>query len=199
MKKILLAGVIGGIVLFVWGWLVWAVLPLHEGDFKTLGNEEAVVDVLRSSAAEHAVYAVPGKPQETTGMSTEQRKAMMDEWAKKHQRGPVALIVYSPTGTDPMMTAQMILGLLIMMITAAMAAWFLSRSTAAASGYIVRVIFCGMLGVFASFVVHLMYWNWFYFPLNYTTAMVADTIIGWLLAGLVIGAIVKTPRSEATR
>jgi hypothetical protein len=93
----------------------------------------------------------------------------------------------------------MILGLLIMMITAAMAAWFLSRSTAAASGYIVRVIFCGMLGVFASFVVHLMYWNWFYFPLNYTTAMVADTIIGWLLAGLVIGAIVKTPRSEATR
>lgn len=196
MKKILLAGVAGGVVLFVWGWLVWTVIPLHEGNFKTLSNEEAVTDALRSTATEHAVYVIPGEPQETQGLSDEQRQAMMDEWAKKHERGPVALIFYNPTGTDSMMAGQMIFGLLIMMITAAMAAWFLSRSTAAASNYTSRVIFCGMLGVFASFVVHLMYWNWFHFPLNYTTAMAADTVIGWLLAGLAIAAIVKTPKPQ---
>jgi hypothetical protein len=32
-----------------------------------------------------------------------------------------------------------------------------------------------------------------WYPLDYTTAMIADAIIGWLLTGAVIAAFVKSP------
>ena len=38
-----------------------------------------------------------------------------------------------------------------------------------------------------------MQWNWMGFPLDYTTAMVADTVIAWLCAGVGIAAVVKAP------
>lgn len=197
MKKNLFAGVVGGIVLFLWGWIAWIVLPIHSDTLWNLPNEDVVVSALQTAPPAAGVYTVPGMPRYTAEMSDDQKAAATKEWEEKQQRGPVALIVLHPTGKDPMMASQMITGLIISMLTAFLAAWFLSRSTAVAGSFFQRVVFCGMLGVFASFVVHLMYWNWFNFPMNYTTAMVADTVIGWLLAGIAISAIVKSPKTQA--
>jgi hypothetical protein len=36
-----------------------------------------------------------------------------------------------------------------------------------------------------------MYWNWFQFPDDWSTAMAADQIIGWTLATIVMAAIVR--------
>ncbi len=193
MKRLMIAGVIGGFVLFIWGWLAWAVLPIHSNTIGSLTSEESVVAALQGSATPEGVYAIPSMPQG----SAQHDEAAMNEWMQKHQRGPVAMLIYQPRGMDPMMVSQMITGLIISILSAWLAAWFLSRSTAAAASFIQRVAFFGMLGLFASMVVHLMYWNWLYFPMNYTTAMVADSIISWLLAGLAMSAYLKPPVSQA--
>jgi len=52
-------------------------------------------------------------------------------------------------------------------------------------------MYCGVLGIFVSIVAHLTYWNWMGFPLDYTIAMMVDVIVGWILAGLGIAAVVK--------
>ena len=106
------------------------------------------------------------------------------------------MLIYDPQGKDPMMPGEIISGLLISMLAASVATWLLSRSTAAATSYLVRVLFCGVLGILISFSTHLPLWNWMGYPLDFTTAMIADTIIGWLLAGLGIAAIIKMPRPE---
>jgi uncharacterized membrane protein YeaQ/YmgE (transglycosylase-associated protein family) len=186
MKKTITGGIVGGIILFVWGAIAWTVLPLHKPSTHSMANEDAVISALRASGGEKGMYFLPAMPE---GAGPEH-----DAWMQKFKQGPLAMINYNPVGADPMMPGQFIAGLIINLIAGFLAAWFLSRSTAEGSSYLSRVIFCGMLGIFASFSSHLLAWNWLYFPLDYTTAMVADTVIGWLLAGLGIAAIVKTPK-----
>jgi len=37
-----------------------------------------------------------------------------------------------------------------------------------------------------------------YFPVKYTTAMIADLIIGWILSGLIIGSLIKQKKALQT-
>lgn len=196
MKKTLLGSLAGGVVLFVWGFFAWTVLPLHDGSFRSLPNTDQVIPALQNNITEDGLYYFPGMPEETPEMSDEQRQSNMDAWMEKHKQGPVGMIVYHPQGMDPMMAGQFVWGFIIFLISAFIASWFLSRSTAVTSSYLSRVAYCGMLGVFVSFVSYISNMNWLYMPMDHTTAMVADTIIGWLLAGLAIGGIVKVPQSN---
>ena len=194
MKQLLLGSLAGALVLFIWGFLAWAVLPLHKGSFRPMPNEDAVMSALRSNISSGGAYYFPGMPEETASTPAEQRKANMEAYVNKHKAGPVGVIFFHPGGSDPMMAGRFFGGFVISLFAAFVAAWFLSRSTAAGSRYIERVAFCGMLGVFISFATHIPAMNWMYFPGDYTTAMVVDVLIGWLLAGLAIGAIVKAPK-----
>src|SRR5947207_2767946 len=58
-KKILLGGVVGGIVLFIWGALAWMVLPLHTPHVKTLPNESAVTAAIKGNVTETGLYFFP--------------------------------------------------------------------------------------------------------------------------------------------
>jgi len=188
MKKAILAGIVGGIILWVWGFFAWVVLPLHKPSMRNISNEDVVIEAMQTSIDAKGVYIFPGRP-------TDSNPASMEAYTQKYMRGPMGMIIYDPQGSDPMMVSQMISGLIIFILSAVLAAWFLSRSTAAASSYFARVLFCGMLGIFISFFSHLSAWNWMGFPLDYTTAMMIDNIIAWLVAGLGIAAIVKVPKT----
>jgi len=190
MKKLLIAGIVGGIILFLWGWLSWSVLPIHTSSMRNIGNEDAVVSSMHINMDQKGVYAFPAMP------STHDQAAM-DEWAQKYQQGPVGMIIYNPEGGEPVMSSQMIIGIIISILSSLMAAWFLSRSTAVGSTYILRVAYCGMLGVFVSFVSHLVNWNWMGYPIDYTIAWIMDAVIGWILAGIGIAAIIKAPKTSA--
>ena len=197
MRKTFIGGLVGGIILFVWGAVAWKVLPLHEPSMHRMSNEDAVMNTMRTSMGAKGVYFFPAMVEDSKGLSADEQKAAESAWMQKYRQGPTGMIVYDPNGSDPLMPSQMVVGLILSILLSSLAAWFLVRSTAVASPYIMRVTFCGMLGILISFGSHLLMWNWMGFPLDYTTAMVADTIIGWLLAGLGIGAIVKSPKMEA--
>jgi hypothetical protein len=189
MKRTLFAGLAGGIILFIWGALAWTVLPLHNPSLHNIANEDAVINTLRANIDTKGVYIFPGMPHD-------QGQAAMDVAMKKYQQGPVGMIIFDPKGSNPMMPGQMIVGLIISILSALIAIWFLSRSTAAASGYLARVAFFGMFGLFISVFAHLTSWNWMGYPFDYISAWIIDTIIGWLLAGIGITAIAKLPKSS---
>jgi hypothetical protein len=48
-----------------------------------------------------------------------------------------------------------------------------------------------LFGAGAALVGPFMFWNWFHFPLDFTLAEVADLVIGWTLAGLVLAWVLK--------
>jgi hypothetical protein len=197
MKHILLGGLAGGVILFVWGFLAWTVLPLHNASLRPIENEDRVTEVLSTNIGAHGVYKFPANPAEDEELSAEEQQLATDEWMKKMQHGPTGMIIYDPHGTDPMMSGQMLSGFIINLVSALFTAWLLSRSTALTGSFLSRVAYCGVLGILISVSSHLMNWNWLGFPLDYTSAMVTDTVISWLLAGLGIAAIVRAPGETA--
>lgn len=197
MKKLLLASLAGGFVLFVWRFFAWVALPLHDASFRSLPNDELIIPTLQSNILEGGLYYFPAMPQETPEMSADEREANKNAWMEKHKQGPIGMIVFHPQGHEPMMIGQLVRGLIIFIIAAFIAAWLLSRSSAVTGSYMTRVVYCGVLGVFVSFVSYISNMNWLYMPMDHTTAMVTDTIIGWLLAGFAIGAIVKVAKTDS--
>ena len=47
-----------------------------------------------------------------------------------------------------------------------------------------------MVGLVGALLGHVPNWIWWGFDTNYTIVMIADTLIGWFLAGLIIAAFV---------
>lgn len=190
MKQLLLAALLGGIVLFLWGWLSWSLIPIHNASLLSIENEDAVIAALHVNMDQKGVYTFPAMP-------ATQDQATLDEWVQKLQQGPVGMIIYDPEGTEPMKPDQMVIGFILGCISAFFVAWFLSRSTAAMSSYFARVAYCGMFGIFIAIVSHLTNWNWMGYPIDYTISWIADSIIGWLLAGTVLAAIIKIQKQVA--
>ncbi|HLB01459.1 MAG TPA: hypothetical protein VJO14_08740 [Bacteroidota bacterium] len=195
MNKILLGGFLGGIILWVWGFVAWMVLPFHLSVMRAVPDESAVVEALRRSLPSKGVYVIPWMPSETSGMTPEQMETAMVAYTEKLRSGPNAMIFYNPGGKDPFMTGQMISGLFIFISTASIVSWLLSRSTAAAGSYLSGVIYCGMIGILVAVGTHLSDWNWMGFPFDWTRGLMLDSVVGWLLAGLGISAVVRQKRS----
>ncbi len=190
MKKTLIAALAGGLILFVWSFLAWVILPLHTSSIKSIPNEDAAISMLQQSLSAKSVYIFPTNP----GMKAD--PAAMAAWEEKVRRGPNGMLIYNPGGEDPTMTNQMIMGFVLDVLSALLAAWFLARSTAVASSYVARVAYCGMLGIFVSVFSHLMNWNWMGTPADFTTGLIVDAIFSWILAGLAIAAIIKSPAQQ---
>ena len=199
MKKIVLAGIVGGIILWVWGFLSWVVLPLHNSAKLSVPNETEVIATLGQSLTAKGTYVFPMMPGEAGEMPGAEQEAAMAAYMQKYQSGPTGMIFYDPAGKDPFMLNQMVIGLLIFMLSAGIVAWFLSRSTATAESYLSRVIYCGMIGTLMAIGVHLSDWNWMGYSLDWTRALMVDSIAGWLIAGLGISAIVKQKRPSAAQ
>lgn len=184
--RTLIAGIVGGVILFIWGMLSWAVFSVHTSSVRALPNEDAVVGALQSSTLSKGVYFIPAMPQK--GAAADAVKA----YEEKFQRGPVGMVFYDPAGMNLMMPGQMLIGFLLTILSAAMVAWFLARSTAFAASYLARVAYCGMFGIFIVLASNLVEWNWLNEPNDWAYALVVDSIVGWILAGLGIAAIVKS-------
>jgi|SRR5689334_457148 len=190
MKKTILGSLIGAVILFVWSFLAWVVLPLHTSTMRAIPNEGVVANVLSQNITQRGVYLFPHSP----GMSAD--KAAQDAWVERMKRGPNGLVIFDPAGMDPMMPGQMGVGFLLDIVSAFFVVWLLSRSTAAAGSYLSRVTYCGMIGIFVAVFVHLVNWNWMGMPGDYTSAQIIDVIVGWILAGLGIAAVVKSGSGE---
>jgi hypothetical protein len=187
MARTLLAAVLGGVILVVWGMLAWVALPLHKDTVQNLPNEDAVVMALQG-LPQQGVYIFPGMPKNSSD------KAAMDAYIERYSRGPMGMVVYDPKGGDPAMVSNIIIGLLIAFLAAFIATWAYQRSTAITGTFVQRLSFFGMLGLFLAVAAYFNNWNWMGYPLGYTTSMALDTIIAWLLAGLGIMLVVKAPK-----
>lgn len=185
-KRIVMAGVAGSIVYFIWGNLAWMVLPLHAPTIHGLPNESAISEALNSQNLETGMYMAPWSDNEADWSNPE------SDWNKRHEAGPIYTIVYSKEGGTPMPPSLMITGFVIDLILAMLSALLLSCSLGCCGDcYAKRLGFVAALGVFVAFAAHASYWNWMHFPLDYTLAFMADVTIGWTLVGLAQAAIVK--------
>lgn len=181
--RVLFGGILGGIVMFCWGAISHLVLPLGQMGISNLPNEEAVLSAMRQSIPEPGLYFFPGMDM-TRKQTPEEERA----WQQRYDTGPVGLLAYQPHGGSVMSPSQLGVELGSDIVAALVAAILLTMT---AVGYAGRVAFSGALGLIAWLSISISYWNWYKFPSAFTLAEGFDQVMGWLIAGIVLAALVK--------
>ena len=184
MKRILIAAIVGGIIVFIWSAVAHMITPLGMAGFSVLGDrEESFIEALRANVPKSGMYMIPGE-EDAQDLTPEQEKAWMD----KIRRGPYALVVYTAGGSEPFDPMQLIRELVSTIIAAFIVAWILSLT---GGPYFTRVIIVTLFAVFAWFSLTQSYWTWYKFPTAFVLAEAATEILGWFLAGLAMAKIVR--------
>jgi hypothetical protein len=194
MKRIGIAAVVGGIVLYIWAFISWMFIPWHM--MGALPDQDAVRTALRETAAESGIYHVPMIDHGTLAdLSDEEKKAAEDAFKDKYREGPVALLLYKADGSNPMSVMTMIIGIVLEVLVAAVAAVLLTMAIPALPGFASRLGFVVLLGVFVIAAANLMNWNYMHYPFRFTMELAADGIVASLLLGIVL-AIIITPHTD---
>ncbi len=183
MAKVVLGGLLAGIVVFFWGAFSHMVLPLGKMGVHQITNEESVIGAVRDSVREPGFYFFPGRDMSKQASESEERV-----WMEKVKKGPVGVLIVQPSGGEAMSPRQLGTELATNVVSALLAAFLL---TSVRSGYWGRVLFVTLLGVFGFLTISVPYWNWYGFPADFTAAEAIDQSVGWLLAGLVLAGIIR--------
>jgi len=189
MKRTLLAGIVGGIVAFVWSAIV------HMTPFtKSLGlsalneKEDAVLSGLRSDNPAPGLYFFPGMDM-TKKMSKEEKAA----WTAKFKAGPSGLLLLQPKGGEPMEGRQLFMEFISTLLCAIIAATILSTTVGSIG---CRATMVAMMGLFGWLAISVSQWNWYHYPFEFIALDLIDQAIGWFLAGLAMAKLVKPVNSQ---
>jgi hypothetical protein len=177
--RVLIAGLLGGVVFFIWGAVAHMALPIGEMGMGVATAEDPVIAALRDNLPGEGVYVVPGLAPEK--MSDE---AAVKAYSEKAKNNPNAFIVYQPQGRDGMqMGPQLGTQAFTDIFSAIIVAWVLSVGPLAFGK---RVLASGMLGLFSWLTVSAPWWNWYRFTDAFTLGSLLEQVIGWLVAGAAI-------------
>jgi hypothetical protein len=176
--RLLIAALLGGIVLFFWGFVSHMILPVGEMGHGQAVNEDVVMAALRDGLpAQEGVYHVPGLAPDKY-----EDAAAVAAYSAKAAANPNAVIFYQPVGRDGMaMGPQMGKEFATNFVSALLAAWILAL---APFGFGKRLAIATALGLFAWLVISVPYWNWYRFGDAFTLGSLIGTVTGWFLAGL---------------
>ena len=187
-KRIILGGLLGGLVMFVWGALSHTVLDLYGTSVKSmpLDTDESVIARAKAGLKSPGFYLFPGM-EDHRSATVEQQQA----WEKKYRTGPRGILVYQPQGAEPMGPAQLLRQLAADVVAGMLAALLLATASPLLSRYSARLLFVTLLGALPWLTINFPYWNWYGFPTDFTLIELLNTLLTFLCGGLVLAGIVK--------
>ncbi len=190
MKKVIIGGLLGGLVMIIWQSVSWMAIPWHMP--QSIPNEDIVAQVLQENITEPGLYSYPGFNHDPDA-NAEEQKAAMDSMIKKGAQGPrVMQLVYTPHGGSFMDPSQFIFGYGANFLLAILAAWLLStQNPAKVNSYSKRLLFVVVIGLIVSFSGPYMNWNWWKYPGDFAFQVFADDLILWTLTGAMLAWRVK--------
>lgn len=183
IQKLIKSALIGGLVLFVWGWISWAVLPWQKIQFMKFRDEQRVARVLTDNAPTSGLYVLPN-------ILNLQKNSLEMEMAKDNMRqGPFIFASVSLDGRNPNMMPVVIKNLILKVVAALFVSWLLMQTTKLTFNR--RVVFVTIVGVVVALMGTLPYSIWFCFPSGYTFAAMFEIVFGWFFAGIAIAKLAR--------
>lgn len=175
--RVLIAGIIGGILMFIWGAVAHMALGLGNAGLRAPAHEDQVLSSLHEGlGAEPGVYILPWLGPEHMGDA-----AAVKAYGEKAQAAPYAWVVYLPQGEDTTKMTPQLLRQWASDTLAALALAFLMGL--AALSFRQRMGVAIVAALFAWLSTLVPYWNWYRFPTSLTEAALVEQLVGWLIAG----------------
>ena len=192
--RILLAGILGGIAMFVWNFIGHDVLPLGHTGIHELPNEAAVLDALKTNMGEnHGLYHFPG-----FGLgdnpTREQKQEAMKHVNEKLAANPSGILIYHPPGRQFAFVRALVVEFATDVLQSILVVFLLAQTSLATFGS--RVGFVFVAGVLATITTNISYWNWYGFPKRYTAAYMFIELVGFICVGIVAALILRKNTSR---
>ncbi len=181
--RLIIAALLGGIVMFAWGAFAHMFLGVGDAGVVSMPNEAAMAAAMKANLSEPGFYFLPGLDKRQQASEEE-----MAAWTAKYKEGPTAILIYDPTGEEPMSPKRLCVEL-ASNIAAALVVGMILIFASVSFGR--GVIISTLVGLAGWLSINVSYWNWYRFPANFVTSELVEQIIGWLMAGFVLGYILR--------
>jgi len=185
--RILIAGVIGGLSVFVTGAVEHMVLQWGDRSVQRLPDEAALQSVVTAQKLAHGIYGFPEIPGDVPADQQETADTQLNE---RYKQGPNGMLFIGRSGEDMMGPRQLGMEAGSNILACLLAAWVVSRFSPK-NGFLIRWLAVMTMGAMAWLSLSASHAIWYRFHWPF----VRDELLGILLegavAGLVVAAIVK--------
>jgi hypothetical protein len=190
LVRVVVAGVLGGLLMFVAGATEHMGLQWVDRTFKKLENDQAAQDLVTAQKLSPGMYPFPDFPKDPATMSEEESKKAQEEFASRYKAGPNGWIIVGPNGQEPM-DWRTLLHEFGFNVGACFCAAVLLAVLGPPTGFGRRwlaLVILAPLGWMANVVSHSI---WYRFPWDFATDELMCSFVDWFVAGFVIALIVQ--------
>ncbi len=175
MKKILIGGLVGGILLFAWQTVSWTVANLHEKGQQHTPKQDSILSYLNNSGLAKGTYMMPIPAPGTSyeEMEKQMNAGMGKPWAK--------LSYYKEMNVN--MGMNMARGALANIIIVSLLCWiFVQIGSGSFSTY-----FLGSIAIGIICFTNGVYTGHIWYPVHDINAFLIDALASWGLVGVWLG------------
>jgi len=173
MKKLIIGALAGAFILFVWQFLSWGLLGLHQSETQHTSNQDAIMQVLNDNL-EEGTYFLPNVPEGSS--KADSQKYMEDVIGK-----PWATISYHKSMSNNM-GMNMFRGFTVDFIALLLLCWLLMKfENFNFKTSVLASLAIGLIGFLT-----LNYTNSIWFE-GSTIASLIDTVVSWGIIGAWLG------------
>jgi hypothetical protein len=185
--RILIAGIVGGFLVFCMGAVNHTVFHFQERTFLQIPGSATFSDDLTARDLKHGLYVFPDMPTAADQRDSEKMAAINERYGA----GPSGMLLIVHKG--PLLMGEN-LGkeFFSNVIAALMASWIVSL-IAADVGFARRWLAVVAMGIFSWVSLTASYGIWYRFPHDFVHDELYCALLEWGVAGLIIAAIVRRP------
>jgi hypothetical protein len=192
--KILLTGILGGIVMFIWTSVAHMSLPLGEAGIHEIPNESAVLSAMQSNIGDQTgLYIFPGSGVGNNATRQEKNEAMR-HMAEKMAANPSGILMYHEPGRPFTIGKWLGIEFGTELLEAILVVFLLAQTRIVSFAGRVGLVLAA--GILAAVTTNISYWNWYGFPGVYTASYMLIQMVGFLLVGVAAALILPKRASH---
>jgi hypothetical protein len=187
--RVLLAGILGGIVMFIWTSIAHMTLPLGEAGISEIPNEATVLNTMQTNIGDNTgLYVFPGLGVGKNASRQEKSEAMK-HMGEKIAANPSGFLMYHAPGRPFALGKSLGTEFVTELVESILVVFLLAQ--ARLGSFAGRVGFVLVAGILSAIATNISYWNWYGFPGVYTASYMVIQIVGFFLAGIIAGIILR--------
>ena len=187
--KVLLAGILGAIAMFIWTAIAHMALPVGEAGIGEIPNESAVLGTLQSNIGDQTgLYIFPGLGVGKNA-TRQQKNEAMKQMNEKIAANPSGILMYHAPGRPFSFGKALGIEFATELLEAILAVFLLAQTRI--GSFAGRVGFVLVAGILAAIATNISYWNWYGFPGVYIANYMLIQIVGFLCVGIVAALVLR--------